>query len=134
MQDAELAMIIDIFQKPEPERQNNAPARPAARINDIPCDRGMGANVANTCQSDIRLKRDVVLVGQLDNGLALYSFRYLWSDQVYVGVMAQEVAGVVPQAVGQNQDGYLFVNYGMLGIAFQTFDEWRRSGSGSLEH
>ena len=46
--------------------------------------------------SDIRLKRDVALVGRLDNGLGLYRYRYLWSDTVYVGVMAQEVALVRP--------------------------------------
>ena len=45
------------------------------------------------------LKRDVVAVGRLVNGLALYRYRYLWSDQLYVGVMAQEVAAIAPDAV-----------------------------------
>ena len=42
--------------------------------------------------SDIRLKTDIAPVGQLANGLNLYRYRYLWSDTIYVGVMAQEVA------------------------------------------
>ena len=33
------------------------------------------------------------------SGLGLYSYRYLWSDTVYVGVMAQEVALIHPDAV-----------------------------------
>src|SRR5579864_211256 len=40
--------------------------------------------------SDARLKRDITLVGRRDDGLGLYRYRYLWSDTVYVGVMAQE--------------------------------------------
>src|SRR5262245_28495301 len=46
--------------------------------------------------SDIRLKRDVTLVDRLDSGLGLYRYRYLWADQSYVGVMAQEVALIAP--------------------------------------
>jgi outer membrane immunogenic protein len=46
--------------------------------------------------SDRRLKRDVVLIARLDDGLGLYRYRYLWSDTTYVGVMAQEVALIHP--------------------------------------
>ena len=49
--------------------------------------------------SDTRLKRDITLVGRRDDGLGLYSYRYLWSDTVYVGVMAQEVALIHPDAI-----------------------------------
>ncbi|MFY9694696.1 MAG: hypothetical protein WBF24_12145 [Xanthobacteraceae bacterium] len=30
-----------------------------------------------------------MLIACLDNGLGLYRYRYLWSDTVYVGVMAR---------------------------------------------
>ena len=40
------------------------------------------------CLSDIRLKHDVVKLGTLGNGIGIYRFRYNWSDQAYVGVMA----------------------------------------------
>jgi outer membrane immunogenic protein len=78
------------------------------------------------CQfSDVRLKRDVALVGRLDNGLGLYRFRYLWSDTVYVGVMAQEVALLYPDAVVRDAvDDYLRVNYGRLGLKLVTLSEW----------
>jgi hypothetical protein len=74
--------------------------------------------------SDIRLKRDIVLVDRLDNGLGLYRYRYLWSDTAYVGVMAQEVALVRSDAVLRGSDGYLRVDYAALGLPFQTYDEW----------
>lgn len=76
--------------------------------------------------SDIRLKRDVVPVGRLDNGLGLYRYRYLWSDQVYVGVMAQEVQIVDPQSVRDCPGGYLSVDYERLGLRLRTWDEWTR--------
>ncbi|MBI4367736.1 MAG: tail fiber domain-containing protein [Deltaproteobacteria bacterium] len=75
-------------------------------------------------QSDRRLKRDIVALGTRDDGLGLYRYRYLWSDVEYVGVMAQEVALVRPDAVVRGADGYLRVNYAQLGLAFQTWSEW----------
>jgi hypothetical protein len=74
--------------------------------------------------SDIRLKRDIVELARLDNGLKLYRYRYLWSDQLYVGVMAQEVAEIVPEAVVLGSDGFLRVNYKMLGMRLMTWAEW----------
>jgi len=65
--------------------------------------------------SDVRLKRDVTLLGRRADGLGVYAYRYLWSDAVYVGVMAQEVALVHPAAIVRDElTGYMAVNYGML--------------------
>ncbi len=83
--------------------------------------------VLGTLASDIRLKRDIVQVGHLANGLRLYRYRYVWSPTLYVGVMAQEVRGVDPAAVTQGDDGYLRVNYRRLGLRLQTWDEWLAS-------
>jgi hypothetical protein len=74
--------------------------------------------------SDRRLKRDIVRLASLDNGLGLYRYRYLWSDTVHVGVMAQEVALAQPHAVVRGADGYLRVDYAQLGLRLQTWDEW----------
>ena len=87
---------------------------------------------ASATPSDIRLKRDVVEVDRLDNGVGLYRYRYQWSDQTYVGVMAQEVAQVVPDAVIQGGDGYLRVDYGRLGLRLMTWDEWVASSSAKV--
>jgi hypothetical protein len=81
-------------------------------------------NFGLTVQSDRRLKRDVVALGTREDGLGLYRYRYLWSDVEYVGVMAQEVALLRPNAVVRGADGYLRVDYMRLGLAFQTWNEW----------
>ena len=80
--------------------------------------------VLGTLASDIRLKRDIVPVGHLANGLRLYRYRYVWSPTLYVGVIAQEVREVVPAAVVRGRDGYLRVDYRQLGLRLQTWDEW----------
>lgn len=79
-----------------------------------------------TFVSDARLKRDIVLVGRLPDGLGLYRYRYLWSDTVFVGVMAQEVALIHPEAVVHDPlDSYLRVNYARLGLHLMTWPEWQ---------
>ncbi len=78
---------------------------------------------STTGVSDIRLKRDIALLSRLDNGLGLYCYRYLWSDLVYVGVMAQEVEKVMPEAVARGADGYLRVDYRRLGLRLMTLPE-----------
>ena len=88
--------------------------------------RGFGGGRAR--RSDVRLKHDVVLLGQLDNGLGFYRFAYNGSHRLYVGVMAQEVQALVPEAVMRARDGYLRVDYGKLGLRFQTYDQWIAMG------
>ncbi|HEU5276675.1 MAG TPA: DUF3300 domain-containing protein [Xanthobacteraceae bacterium] len=80
-------------------------------------------------RSDIALKHDIVLLGHLDNGLGFYRFSYIGSDKAYVGVMAQEVQAVMPQAVTRGSDGYLRVFYDKLGLTFETYEDWRKSGA-----
>jgi Protein of unknown function (DUF3300)/Chaperone of endosialidase len=80
-------------------------------------------------RSDFRVKHDVRLLGRLDNGLGFYRFAYDGSDKAYVGVIAQEVQTVEPQAVVVGRDGYLRVLYGRLGFKMQTYDRWIASGA-----
>ncbi|MBK3666263.1 tail fiber domain-containing protein [Bradyrhizobium diazoefficiens] len=68
--------------------------------------------------SDERLKRDIVPVGK-ENGFNLYRFRYLWSDEEYIGVLAQEVRHTRPDAVLEDSSGYLKVDYGKIGVLFR---------------
>jgi len=44
--------------------------------------------------------------------------------------MAQEVQTIAPAAVTRAPDGYLRVRYEMLGVKFQTYDQWIASGAG----
>jgi hypothetical protein len=76
------------------------------------------------CNSDIRLKTDVALLGRLENGVGLYRFRYIGDDQVFVGVMAQEVRRNFRDAVARDPDGFLRVSYRRLGLRMQTWEEW----------
>jgi hypothetical protein len=64
--------------------------------------------------SDRRLKTDIVREGTLPNGIPLYSFRYTWDRQRFVGVMADEVEAVMPGAVSTHRTGYKMVNYAMV--------------------
>jgi hypothetical protein len=65
----------------------------------------------------------------LQNGIGLYRFKYLWGERNYVGVVAQEVATIVPDAVVKGADGYLRVNYTHLGLNLQTWEEWTHDQS-----
>lgn len=64
--------------------------------------------------SDRRLKRNICRVGSLANGLATYTFRYIWGGAQQFGVMAQEVFKVLPNAVHCTPNGYLVVDYGKV--------------------
>jgi hypothetical protein len=75
----------------------------------------------------LRLKRNVELIAHLGNGLNLYRYSYLWSSRLYVGVMAQEVSAIMPEAVTRAADGYLRVDYSKLGLHLQTWDDWKAS-------
>lgn len=60
--------------------------------------------------SDVRAKTDIRRVGTLDNGLPVYVYRYKGAPTFHMGVMAQEVLDVHPEAVA-NVGGLLAVDY-----------------------
>ena len=64
--------------------------------------------------SDRRLKTNIEKIGELANGLAIYAYDYIWG-QHDIGVMADEVEQVMPEAVVMMPSGYKAVNYAMLG-------------------
>lgn len=73
------------------------------------------AAMAAMFMSDRRLKTDIVPVGQLDNGLTAYSFRYKAGGPTVIGVMADEVEMVKPEAVVKGAfGGYDAVRYDLL--------------------
>ncbi len=61
--------------------------------------------------SDRRLKRDISRVGALPNGLPVYTFRYLWSDDLHTGLMSDDVRKVHPDAVLTMSNGFDAVDY-----------------------
>ena len=66
---------------------------------------------ATAYASDRRLKKNIVKIGQLANGLFVYLFNYIWNDQEQIGVMSDEVRKIMPHAVVVMPNGYDAVNY-----------------------
>jgi hypothetical protein len=62
--------------------------------------------------SDRRLKSNIVRIGTHPIGVGIYEYDIFGGRQV--GVMAQELMEVMPEAVIQHPSGYLMVNYGRL--------------------
>lgn len=69
--------------------------------------------------SDERLKKDIKLIGN-ENGHNIYKFKYKNDPNniEYIGVMAQEVKNIDPEAVGE-RDGFMTVNYDKIGVKFK---------------
>ena len=62
--------------------------------------------------SDRRLKEDIKRIGETDDGLPIYKYRYKGdkSEQTHIGFMADEVEDKKPNAVGE-YNGYKTVDY-----------------------
>ena len=61
--------------------------------------------------SDRRAKTAIRKIGRLDSGLPVYSYRYKGSPLPQIGVMADDVEKVAPEAVSLGRDGYKRVSY-----------------------
>jgi hypothetical protein len=70
----------------------------------------MGGGKAGSLFSDIRLKKNIKKISTRPDGLNVYEFDYIWGGGRQIGLMAQEVQGVYPEAVSES-GGYLMVNY-----------------------
>ena len=70
--------------------------------------------------SDRTIKENIVLIGTHPLGIGLYLFDYkvqyrnLWGHGKHLGVMADEVEAILPDAVSVHADGYKLVDYAML--------------------
>jgi hypothetical protein len=101
---------------------------------------GLGAWQDSNCTvsnapSDRRLKHSIHLLARLHNGMKIYTFKYLWSDIVYVGVMAQDLLKnpTWKDAVITKANGFYAVNYSMLGLKMTTLAQWNKDGLASIE-
>ncbi len=83
--------------------------------------------------SDARLKRDIHHLATREDGLRVYSFKYLWDEAVHVGVMAQDLLrNKAWQSSVSHENGYYTVNYERLGLRTTTLDEWEAKGLSAL--
>jgi hypothetical protein len=78
----------------------------------------MSDGTLTTATSDVRFKQNIVTIeNPLDKVMALRGVTYNWKDpnnpKRMMGMIAQEVSGVVPELVFQNSaDGYYGISYG----------------------
>lgn len=63
--------------------------------------------------SDRRLKENQELLDDVE-GYKIYRFDFINGAKNQVGVIAQEILDIQPEAVGQDENGYYFVLYGLL--------------------
>jgi hypothetical protein len=96
-------------------------AQQAAQANMNSGLMGLGGTLgAAAIMSDIRTKENITQVYWLPNGLPVYTYEYKpeFKDEaghgVHIGVMAQDVEQVMPEAVITRADGIKMVNYGVL--------------------
>lgn len=94
-----------------------------------------GTGPAVGIASDLRLKSDIEHVGTLDNGIKIYSFKFLWDDKVRVGVIAQDLLARADTkgAVLTLSNGLLGVDYKALGLRMATEQQWIEAGPLALK-
>tara|TARA_R110000868_G_scaffold12098_10_gene58642 strand:- start:100 stop:4542 length:4443 start_codon:yes stop_codon:yes gene_type:complete len=82
--------------------------------------------------SDRRLKHDIKKIGEADNGLPIYTFKYKGDEhhQTHVGFMADEVEKTNPDAVGLDPSGYKTVDYDKAAQSMGGGVNAGRSGEG----
>lgn len=105
---------------------NSTTTKQSNNIGQMLLNASSSAAAAAAAASDRRLKQDVVRLGELPDGLGVYSYRYRTApnaeiaayipdaDNIHIGVMADEVAQLRPWALGPEIAGFHTVNYGAL--------------------
>jgi hypothetical protein len=78
----------------------------------VPSIGGMVGGALGSLFSDRRLKSNIVRIGTHPIGVGIYEYDIFGGRQV--GVMAQELIEVMPEAVHQHPSGYMMVDYGRL--------------------
>lgn len=76
----------------------------------------MGAQVGSSAGrafSDRRLKKNIKRIGTHKSGVGIYEYDYIWGGEKQIGVMAQELEKVMPEAVFEI-DGFKGVDYAKL--------------------
>jgi hypothetical protein len=90
-----------------------AAAQNAAMYGVIGKTIGAAGEVAAAKASDRRLKTDIKKVGVTESGLPVYTYKYKGSNVTEMGVMAQEVEEIFPEAV-EEINGFKAVHYDLI--------------------
>ena len=67
---------------------------------------------AATYFSDRRLKSNIQRIGTHKLGIGIYEYDIMGRHEI--GVMAQEVEKVMPEAICRHSSGYMMVDYGRI--------------------
>jgi hypothetical protein len=81
------------------------------------CEEGGGDGGDGGGRSDRRLKENITQIDTSPLGIPVYTFNYIGNDDLYKGVMAQDLIELgFEDAVGTGEDGYYFVRYDMIDV------------------
>lgn len=89
----------------------NAQAGALGLLSGITAGANAASGLLGSLFSDARIKENLRPVGQLFNGLTVYAFNFPGEAVTRIGLVAQEVQQVVPEAVSETGEGLLAVNY-----------------------
>lgn len=94
----------------------------------------IGSFGATQAASDRRLKEEIQRLGELANGLKLYSWRYIGGSRRFTGVMAQDLApdDRFANAIVIDAKGLMWVDYGRLGFIPDDFAAMRSEGEAAI--
>jgi hypothetical protein len=95
----------------------------------------VGTGPAVGIASDRRIKSDIKEIGRLENGIKIYSFKYIWEDKVRVGVIAQDLLERpdTKDAVLTLANGLLGVDYAAIGLRMASEQQWLDSGMAAVK-
>jgi hypothetical protein len=101
-------LIAGAGQRSEGSTDKNASEKPGI-------GKFLGTVASGFAASDPRLKEQEKHVFTLPDGLKVYEFKYKGTDGKHIGVMADEVAKLRPEALGPlTADGFMTVNYDLI--------------------
>ena len=79
----------------------------------------VGTSIATMNQSSKKLKDNITQIGTSIQGHNIYKFNYKGNPRKYIGVIAEEVLEIKPEAVGTMPNGFLGVNYNLIDVQFK---------------
>lgn len=109
----QLSNYLNLLQGASPYATSTSTQRQAGGGSDVMGGLGAALSIASMFASDRRVKEDIKQVGTTNEGLPVYTFRYKWGGPVQMGVMAQDVEKIKPEAVAE-VNGLKMVNYSMI--------------------
>jgi hypothetical protein len=91
-------------------QQNNATTGGLFGLGGTALAAGLRYGLPMLAGSDIRMKENIRHIGHTHDGQKLYSFNYIGNPKHEIGLMAQEVEQIKPDAVHEI-DGLKYVDY-----------------------